>query len=389
MINSIKKQGYRSVMMAFMLAHAATDGFDALFPPLLPLIREYYNLSYSELGGFITLFRFFGGILQIPFGYLAYYVPSITIMVYGLLWLSVGLLIATFAKSYWTLASAFSVAGIGHATYHPLSFSILSKLFRREILGRIIGLHMGASSAAHLVGPFVVFLTANRFGWYWPIRVWCLFGIFAAIFLLIVLSRHAEREQRGSEKALKLPFISTSLILYVIFRIGWGAASKGMAEFLPLFLVETAQFSVNFATLYFMAMYLVELFARPFVGNISDKFGKRKLFILIECGICIIFFLTLTIFKTKWLLLFSILSIGFLAGTIPVVANAYVIEMVPYEQRDRTMGYLFTANNAANTLSPLLTGFIADNFGLMKSFIILSGILTLSLISLFFSKENN
>ena len=389
MISSIKKQGYRPVMIAFMLAHAANDGFNALFPPLLPLIREHYNLSYSELGGFLTLFRFFGGILQIPVGYLAYYIPSSTIMVSGLLWLSVGLLLATFARNYWLLAASFSVAGIGAATYHPLSFSILSKLFRKEILGRIVGLHMGASSAAHLVGPFIVFLTANRLGWYWPMRVWCLFGIFAAFFLLVVLRRHAEKERDSTETAFKLPFISSSLIFYVIFRFGWGAAWKGMTEFLPLFLVETAQFSVNFATLYFMAMYFVEIFARPFVGGFSDKIGKRKLFIILECILCIIFFLSLTFFKAKAMLLFIILGIGFLAGTIPVVANAYVIAMVPYEQRDRTMGYLFTVNNVATTLSPLLTGFIADNFGLTRSFVILTGILTFSLIFLYLSKEDN
>ena len=122
-------------MIAFMLAHAANDGFNALFPPLLPLIREYYNLSYSELGGFMTLYRFFGGILQIPVGYLAYYIPSMTIMVSGLLWLSIGLLLSTFAKNYWALASSFSIAGIGASTYHPLSFSTLSKIFKKEILG--------------------------------------------------------------------------------------------------------------------------------------------------------------------------------------------------------------------------------------------------------------
>ena len=387
MIGSIKKQGYRPVMIAFMLAHAANDGFNALFPPLLPLIREYYGLSYSELGGFLTLFRFFGGILQIPVGYLSYYIPSSTIMVSGLLWLSIGLLLATFARNYWPLAASFSIAGIGAATYHPLSFSILSRLFRTEIMGRIVGIHMGASSAAHLAGPFIVFLTASRLGWQWPLRLWSLFGIFAALFLLAVLRRSAGREERTSGKILKLPFASASMIFYVIFRFVWGASWKGMTEFLPLFLVETARFSVNFATLYFMAMYFVEIFARPIVGDLSDKIGKRKLFILIECIFCIIFFLCITLFKAKSMLLFIILGIGLLAGTIPVVANAYAIAMVPYEQRDRTMGYLFTVNNVATTASPLLTGFIADNFGLNQSFVILSGILTLSLIFLFFSKE--
>jgi len=388
LINTAKKQGYKAIMVAFMLAHAANDGFGGLFPPLLPLIRESYNLNYSQLGGFITLFRFFGGILQIPVGYLAYFIPSSTLMVTGLLWVSIGLLIGTFSKSYWMLASSFSFAGIGCATFHPLSFSVLSKLFNKEILGRIIGLHMGASSAAHLIGPILILLLANRFGWYWPIRVWSVFGIIAAVFMLLVLRRNTEKEQKAEGKAFMLPFISTSLVLFVLFRMGWTFAWKGMATFLPLFLVETAQFSVKFATLFYMAMYLIELFARPIVGDISDRLGNRKALIMAECIMCAVLFMALIFIKAKLILLFIVLGLGFFAGTMPVVAQAYAIEMIPYKQRERTLGFFFTLNAVATILSPLGAGFIADHFGLTESFVALTALIGVSLIFLYFTNKN-
>jgi len=374
-------------MIAFMLAHAANDGFGGLFPPLLPLIREYYNLNYWQLGGFITLYRFFGSILQIPVGYLAYFFPSSTLMVTGLLWVSIGLLLGTFAKSYWMLVSSFSFAGIGCATFHPLSFSILSKLFNKEILGRIIGLHMGASSAAHLIGPFLIILLANRFGWYWPVRVWCLFGIITAIFILVVLRRNTEKEQKAEGKAFRLPFISSSLVFFVIFRMSWSFAWKGMATFLPLFLVETAQFSIKFATLFYMAMYLIEVFARPLVGDLSDRIGKRKALILGECVLCAILYLALIFVKTKLILLIIVLGIGFFAGTIPVVSQTYVIEMIPNEQRERTLGFLFTINTVMMAFSPLVAGFIADYLGLTESFVILTALICVSMIFLYFTRE--
>ena len=338
-------------------------------------------------GGIMTSYSFFGSLLQIPAGYLAYFIPSSTLMVTGLLWVSGGLLLATFAKSYWTLATAFSFAGMGTATYHPLSFSLLSRFYEREILGRIMGLHMAASSVAHTVTPLLVILLANRFGWYWPIRLWCLYGILAAFLLLAVLRKNIVEKQKSKGKALRLPHVTPALIFFVIFRLGWSFAWRGMSAFLPIFLVEAAHFSIKFATLYFMAMYLIEVFARPLVGAYSDRIGRRKMVITVECALCVVLLLGLTFIKAKLALLFIILGIGFLAGSIPVVGQAYAIDMIPDEQRDRTLGFLFTIFNVSATLSPLFIGFIADYFGLTRSFLILTILIVLSMVFLGFSKE--
>ncbi|MFQ5841746.1 MAG: MFS transporter, partial [Thermodesulfobacteriota bacterium] len=375
LVNKVNQEALRLLLIAFMVAHAANDGFNAIFPPLLPLIREHFHLSYAQLGGFLSLFRFFGSFLQIPVSYLSHFIPSSTIMVSGLLWLSTGMLLATFAGSYWMLASAFSFAGIGRASYHPLSFSLLSRVFPKKRLGRIVGLHMGASSAAHLIAPFLVILLANKFGWYWPIRLWCLYGIMAASFLLVVLRRHIGKEEKVEGKALRLPFISSSLVFYCLFRICWAIARNGMSTFLPLFLVEKAHFSIKVATLYYIAMYLMEVITRPMIGAYSDKVGKRKPVILGECVLFGVLFLSLTIFQTQLVLLIIILGIGLFAGTIPVVAQTYAIEMIPSEHRERTLGFVFTISTTTTTFTPLIIGFLADYLGLIQSFIILPSLI--------------
>jgi FSR family fosmidomycin resistance protein-like MFS transporter len=387
-MNKVDREGLKLLLIAFMVAHAANDGFNAIFPPLLPLIREHFHLSYAQLGGFLSLFRFFGSVLQIPVGYLAHFIPSSTIMVWGLFWVSTGMLLATFAGSYWMLASACSFAGIGRASYHPLSFSLLSRVSPRKRLGRIIGLHMGASSAAHLIAPFLIILLADRFGWYWPIRLWCLYGIMAAFILLVVLRRQIGKERKVEGKALRLPYISSSLVFYCLFRICWAIARNGMSTFLPLFLVEKAHVSIKVATLYYVAMYLIEVMTRPMIGAFSDRVGRRKPVILSGCVLFGILFLALTVFQTKLVLLVIILGIGLFAGTIPVVGQTYAIEMIPSEQRERTLGFVFTIMTATTTFTPLIVGFLADYFGLMQSFIILPLLIGVGMFFLFFTRED-
>jgi hypothetical protein len=50
------------VLIAFMIAHGVNDGFGWIIPPLLPFIREHFNLSYAEMGGIFSIFRFTSGI---------------------------------------------------------------------------------------------------------------------------------------------------------------------------------------------------------------------------------------------------------------------------------------------------------------------------------------
>lgn len=387
-MNKVDREGLKLLLIAFMVGHAANDGFNAIFPPLFPLIREHFHLSYAQLGGFLSLFRFFGSFLQIPVGYLAHFIPSSTIMVSGLIWVSTGMLLATFAGSYWMLASACSFAGIGRASYHPLSFSLLSRVSPKERLGRIMGLHMGASSAAHLIAPFLIILLADRFGWYWPIRLWCLYGIMAAFILLVVLRRQIGKERKVEGKLLRLPYISSSLVLYCLFIICWAIARNGMSTFLPLFLVEKAHVSIKVATLYYVAMYLIEVMTRPMIGAFSDRVGRRKPVILSGCVLFGILFLALTVFQTKLVLLVIILGIGLFAGTIPVVGQTYAIEMIPSEQRERTLGFVFTIMTATTTFTPLIVGFLADYFGLMQSFIILPLLIGVGMFFLFFTRED-
>src|SRR4030042_6192106 len=89
-----------AILLMFMLAHAANDGFGWIIPPLLPAIREHFHLSYTEMGAFYTLFRVFGSFLHAPDSYLVYLAPVSTILAGGMLWSSAGMLLASFSKSY-------------------------------------------------------------------------------------------------------------------------------------------------------------------------------------------------------------------------------------------------------------------------------------------------
>src|SRR5512134_3963547 len=107
------------ILMMFMLAHAISDGYFWIIPPLLPSIREYFRLSYTEMGAFYTLFRFFSSIFQAPAAYLVHLAPTHAIISAGLLWTSVTMFVASLSTSYGMLLWVSAASGIGRSTYQP------------------------------------------------------------------------------------------------------------------------------------------------------------------------------------------------------------------------------------------------------------------------------
>ena len=114
------------ILAMFMTAHAVNDGFLWIIPPLLPAVREHFHLSYTEMGAFYTLFRFFGDILQAPAANLVHLAPTFAIISGGLLWSSMTMFFASLSKSYSMLLWISAASGIGRATYHPLAVAALS-----------------------------------------------------------------------------------------------------------------------------------------------------------------------------------------------------------------------------------------------------------------------
>ena len=195
------------ILIAFMIAHGVNDGFGWIIPPLLPFIREYFNLSYTEMGGIFSIFRFTGSILQAPAAYLVHFFPASTVLTAGLLWSSVGMLLASFSTSYAALLWLSAISGMGRSTYHPLAVTILSRIFGRKSLGQAIGFHLSGSGAGMVAAPFLVGLLVTRFSWRLPLQIWCGMGVLAGFGLAFFL-RHNQQELNPDVRSFHWPFFS-------------------------------------------------------------------------------------------------------------------------------------------------------------------------------------
>jgi FSR family fosmidomycin resistance protein-like MFS transporter len=371
-----------------MLAHAVNDGFEWVIPPLLPAIREHFQLSYTEMGAFTTFFRVFGNLLQAPAAYLVRFAPASTILVGGLLWSSVGMFLASFSASYAVLVWASAVSGIGRATYHPLAVSMISRIFGKESLGRAIGLHLSSSAVGQMVAPLLVVLLVERSGWRAPLQAWSLLGVAAGLSLFTFLRRQ-KIDLRATGAAWHWPFFSRPLGIYLLAMSVWGITQTGMTTFLPLFLVDRHGYSIAKSAAVYGLVSLAGALCRPLLGALMDWMGKRKPVIhagFLVSGVAIA---GLTTVEASWLVYLCVIVLGiFLAGHSGL-ADTFMVELIPAHRREETIGFAFTLRMGTAAAAPIIVGFLSERIGLTEVFWILGIISVASAGILALAKERD
>ena len=374
------------ILFVFMIAHGVNDGFLWIIPPLLPAIREYYQLSYTEVGAFLSIYRFVGNIFQAPAAYLIHFAPSAVVLVSGLLVMSVGMFVATLSPTYGWFVGISTFGGVGRATYHPLAVSIISRIFPRDAFGRAMGLHLSGSAVGMVVAPFIVGLLLTLYSWRLPLQIWSVLGMAVGLSLYIFLTKQ-RLDLQSKGKKLHLPFFSVSMIIYLVSATIWGIAQGGFMAFLPLFLVDHRGFSVGAAAAAFGIMSFSGAVSRPFLGALMDWMGRRKPVVIlgyIVSGISIVLLATV---EMRTALYGAIVFLGIFGSGHAGLADTFMIEMIPPHRREETLGFIYTLRMGIGSVSPILVGLAGEHISLERSFLYLAAAGGLAALSISLAKE--
>ena len=118
---------------------------------------------------------------------------------------------------------------------------------------------------------------------------------------------------------------------------------------------------------------LASFFGAPVLGALSDRFGRRPILLLGFCGLALNFFITAAA-SAMWMLIASRIIGGAMQANA-AVANAYVADITPPEQRARRFGLLGAMFGIGFILGPVLGGLLGG-ISLKLPFIV-AGVLAL------------
>jgi DHA1 family tetracycline resistance protein-like MFS transporter len=171
--------------------------------------------------------------------------------------------------------------------------------------------------------------------------------------------------------------VSFVLICVLLDMVGFGL----IIPVLPALIRDVGHVDIANASIIggwmFLAFSATAFLFSPLMGNLSDRFGRRPLLLLAILGLGLDYLLQAFAPTLAWLFVGRI--IAGLCGSSWVIANAFLADVTPPEDRARVFGIMGAAFGAGFVVGPAIGGLLGT-FGPRVPFFVAAGISGLNLI---------
>lgn len=396
----MERRGVRN-LLSVSASHGVMHSYLVFLSALLPLMKDELG-NYEIIGLLISIVYLVYGWGSLPIGILADRYSKKRLVISSMILCGLSSFIVGLSEGLIPIAISLFLLGLGTSLYHPAGFSLVS-LISERMRGRFMGVHgLGGN-----VGMAVAFISSaifgQLFGWRKAFMLWGCVGIAMGVLDIFLITEPTTKTDTNETKIsqsninyykiLKLHFFNKqklrSFILVFIVVVFSGALWNGVSSFIIVYLKEVKRIDLIIAGGLATISYVIGSLATMIGGELSDKFGRR---IILLIGFST-FAITLLLFTLPFgyntiitLIVVSLLGFTFYLTQSPL--NALLGDVTPVDVRGLAYGINFTIKYGIGGFSPLVAGYLAENFSMNYIFYFFATLSALAfLISLALSNK--
>jgi len=320
------------ILFALSFCHLLNDSIQALLPAIYPLLKDSFNLSFTQIGLITLTFQMVGSILQPVVGFYTDRYPKPYSLVVGMGISLIGLVTLALAPGYSAVLVAAGMIGMGSAIFHPES-SRMARLASGGRHGFAQSLFQVGGNAGSSVGPLLAAGIIARYG-----RRHILWFTLIAFTGMIILSRVGAwyRQHLSERRAAKtedhhhpvapaqVPFL-LAILLCLMFSKFFYLAS--MTNYYTFYLIQKFGVTVPQSQIYLFVFLFAVAVGTIAGGPVGDKIG-RKLVIWISILGMAPFAILLPHANLPWTIVLSVFNGMILASAFPAIL-VYATELLP------------------------------------------------------------
>jgi len=194
-----------------------------------------------------------------------------------------GTLCCGFAGSYRFLLLARVFTGVFGGVIGSISFAIIADIFTMEVRGRVMGFVQMAFAASQVLGIPVGLYLATAVDWHAPFLMIAAVAVPVGILIAVKLRPVTGHLEVKQEKSAFLHLWHTASNVFYLrgFLATMLLATGGfmLMPFSSAFLVNNVHIPETRLSVIFFATGVAALFTGPFLGKLSDRLGKYRLFV--------------------------------------------------------------------------------------------------------------
>lgn len=365
--------GSRSLLWAIVLGHAVKHVFASGFFILLPEIKASLALSNTGLGVFSTFRSVAGGVSNIPSGFFAErYTRRFSPMLAGIL-VFIGVFQIALARSVNIIDATIyaSLTSMLFTAYHPPALGVLSRVYY-DRRGLAISLHGTGASIGETLGPLLAGALLLVMSWRTVLEVGFIPLAVAALVLWLLTRRFPIESGSSTVGDYARGFAglaaSPQMLLVLAAAGAFAAAQSAVFTFLPVYVREDLAQSTLTVGVYVTLAQVVGIGAQPLMGYLLDRVGRWTVIVPALLGLSAAL-LTLYVAGEGPLFLLGLAVAGaFLFSTTALLVTA-ACDVGGDNVQATTVSIIYGGISAFTALGPLVSGFVADAFGVRSVFL--------------------
>ncbi|MFQ5855428.1 MAG: MFS transporter [Anaerolineae bacterium] len=375
----------RRTVALLSMGHGAAHWYTGLYSVILPVIAQTLGLSYTQVGVIASVRGMGSSLSSIAGGVLADTTDRRkTLLVLCLITTAIAHALLGSVSSFGGVLILLTLGVLGNATWHPLAMPVLTYLYPRR-MGLSLGLHDGGAQIVQAISPLIVGWALTFVLWRRVLHLHLLPGLIMAGLLWLALPhiQIATREGRSRFRERLRSDLLGNARMWVVSTI-WtltGMAREGITTFLPLFVAFELGLSSVWVGAYVASVTLAGAMTAPAAGWLGDKAGHRTILLVgMLGGAGLLLLLPRAPSGLPLMMVTALLGLFVFSSRSLLFASA--MGATSTDVGGSTIGLMFFLNRGASAIAPLLSGWLAERYGLayvfyfLGSLILLAGLLT-------------
>jgi MFS family permease len=352
------------------VAHGLSHFFQLCIPPLFPLIREEFGVSYAALGAVLAVFYAVSGVMQTVSGFLVDRLGPRAILLAGMGLVSIGTLAAGLVPSFGWLYVAAAVGGAGNSVFHPADLALLNGKVAPQRLGYAFSVHGITGNFGWVLAPLFVVPIAAAYGWHVALMA---AGALGLVFCgLLATQRVLGGELRrpagraapagdGAAAGVGLLLTQPVLLCFLFFFL-YAVALVGFQMF-GVSALTTLHGATLVAASTALTGFLVGGAAGILAGGVvATRTRRHNLVAGIGVGVPAVLALVIAGGSFGSTALVALMSLtGFVLGAIGPSRDIIVRGIAPAEARGKVYGFVYSGLDLSGLIAPLLFGWALDH----------------------------
>lgn len=361
---------YAAVMGLIGSGHGLSHFYLLALPPLFPLIKQEFDVSYAELGLLVTLLNVSTGAFQLPAGILIDRFGARRLLGGGIALMGLCFAGIALSPSWWIAAALIAVAGLGNSVFHPADYTIINASVPEKRLGRAFSLHTFTGNVGFAAAPPVMVLLASLYGWRGGLLA------AAALSLIVVAAltafggllhedhyivRRKPRATGAGQPGSAALLFSAPILSMFMFYVIVSMVSSGVQTFSVTALVAHQGIALGTATTILTTYLVCSSIGVLLGGPLADhtrRHGLTAAAAMAVSALLVLLVASVGLPATAIAVLFGMF--GMLQGSMRPARDMMTRAVTPPGATGRVFGFVSTGLNVGSAVTPVLLGWLLD-----------------------------